>query len=397
MSDQLEQLQTEDWALFLSTVLGSAGMVATSNPNYMLYGLTVGAASKALLSLGSDWRSLEDWILFAATFLGALGASLTSNSEYMTVGLVFASVGKSLPSLVGNHGRVEDWLLLIIPLATVGVWLVTANIGTANLGLFFGMIGKSLASTNTPGGPSPPPTTTGSGTQSPSGLSGNRNYILWNGCSPLVNPSVVFTAVTDVKADGNWDLQVNAYAPSGTDAYMQFVIAVTSSGEVQWSIENWPISGNNLFNTCDQHLFQLPSGYLPKGYSIGVGMNTDSATSNVVSLDFMVRDAGGTAVAQKHVPLDATIPLCNGSWDDDYLSQVIGFEPNIVGYNGGVMVKFVQGCAGTLDCSAGDISASASIPSCAETKAGTVENSNMGYAVASQVSPGLVRIGTVAT
>jgi hypothetical protein len=36
-----QQLQTEDWLLFASTVLGSVGMMATNNPMYYLYGLTV--------------------------------------------------------------------------------------------------------------------------------------------------------------------------------------------------------------------------------------------------------------------------------------------------------------------------------------------------------------------
>ncbi len=393
MSDQLQQLQTEDWALFLSTVLGSAGMVATSNPNYMLYGLTVGAASKALMSLGTNWRSAEDWILFGATFSGALGASLSSNMDYMTYGLVLASVGKALPSLAQRHGSVEDWLLLVIPAGTFAISLFVANLGPANLGLFFGMLGKSLTSTNPVSStPSQPPAVSGP----PSGLAGNRNYILWDNCSPLVNPSVTFTAGSDLNANGNWDLQVNAYAPSGTDAYMQFVIAVTTSGEVQWSIENWPISGNNLFNTCDQHLFQLPSGFLPKGYGIGLKMNTDPATNNVTSLVFSVSDSSGSLAASKSVPLDSTLPICSGSWKSSYLSQVIGFEPNIVGYNGGVAVTFPSGCTGTLQCSAGAISATSSIPSCAETKAGTVENSNMGYSAAVQTSPSLVKIAATA-
>ena len=390
MSDQLDQLQTEDWTLFLSTVLGSAGMVATNNPSYMLYGLTVGAASKALLSLGTDWKSLEDWLLFAGTFFGALGASLTSNAEYMTAGLVLGSIGKALPSLATNHDSVEDWLLLVMPVATTIISLVTMNIGTANLGLFFGMIGKSLASSN-PATQGQPPT------PSPSGMSGNRNYILWNGCNPLVNPAVTFTAGTDVHANGNWDLQVNAYSPSGTDAYMQFVVAVTASGHVQWSIENWPISGNNLFNTCDQLLCKLPSAFLPQGYSIGVRMNTDPVTNKVVSVDFSVGGAGGAQVALKNVPLNSSLPVCNGSWSDSYLSQVIGFEPNVVGYNGGVEVSFSSGCGGTLVCSATALSAGTSVPSCAEAKAGTVENSNMGYSAAVQNSPGSVSIGAMAT
>jgi len=263
----------------------------------------------------------------------------------------------------------------------------------AMTGLFFGMLGKSLGSVNLTAASQPPAVSAAPA----SGLGGNRNYILWNSCQPLVNPAVRFTANSDVQANGNWDLQVNAYAPSGADAYMQFVIAVTASGEVQWSVENWPISGDNLFNTCDQHLFQLPSGFLPKGYSIGVGMNTDPNTKNVTSLDYAVSDATGTQVATKHVPLDSSLPLCSGSWSDSYLSQVVGFEPNIVGYNGGVAVAFSSGCAGSLQCSAQAISASSSIPSCAETKAGTVEDSNMGYSMAVQASPGLVTIGTVAS
>jgi hypothetical protein len=387
-----QQLQTEDWLLFASTVLGSLGMVGTNNPMYYFYGLTVGASSKALLSLGPDWRSWEDWALFAGAFLGSLGSALSGSTTYMLYGLVLGSVGKALPSLVQNRGNLEDWLLLILPVMTALASLLASMPNLAMIGLFFGMIGKSLAGF----GPGPSDGSQGAGTPpssnalQPSGFAGNRNYILWDNCVPLVNPSVAFTAGSDLRANGNWDLQVNAYAPSGTDAYMQFVLAVTTAGEVQWSVENWPVSGDNLFNTCDHLLFKLPSTFLPKGWSISLKMNTDPTTNNVISLEFGVSDSTGAQVARRTLPLDQTLPLCSGSWMDSYLSQVIGFEPNIVGYNGGVAVTFSSGCVGALACSADAISASPSIPSCAETKAGTVENSNLQYSVAVQASRSLV-------
>ena len=388
---QFQQLQTEDWILFLSTVLGSGAMATSGNSSFMLYGLTLGAASKALVSLGTNWRSLEDWILFGATFFGALGASLSNDSHYAIIGLILGMIGKALPSITKHLNSVEDWLLLAIMLGTTIIWVVAASPGTAMIGLFFGSLAKSLTSIDLESGNqqqiSAPP-----GVGPPSGLSGNRNYILWNNCNPLVNPSVVFRADEDVRASGNWDLQVNVYAPSGTDAYMQFVLAVTTSGEVQWSIENWPISGNNLFNTCDQHLFQLPSSFLPKGYSISLRMNTDPVSNAVRSVDFGVSDSNGNQAALKHVPLDSTLPICSGKWDDSYLSQAIGFEPNVVGYANGVAVRFSLVSGGRLECSANAISASTSIPSCAEAKAGTVENSNMGYSAAVQVSQSLVTI-----
>lgn len=387
MGDQ--QLPTEDWLLFASTVLGAVGMMATNNPSYYFYGLTVGASSKALLSLGPNVRSWEDWALFAGALLGSLGSSLSGNQEYMLYGLVLGAIGKAIPSLVQNPRNLEDWLLLILPLATGIGAAISSQLNLAMVGLFFAMIGKALGGVG--GGQSevsPPPAST------PTGLAGNRNYILWDNCKPLVNPSVAFTAASDVHATGNWDMQVNAYAPSGADAYMQFVIAVTQAGDVQWSIENWPVSGNNLFNTCDQPLARLPSGFLPSGYTIAVKMNTDPSSGKVTSVEFSVTDGSGLPVGLKAVPLDSSLPLCNGTWDDSYLSQVVGFEPNIVGYNGGVAVAFSSGCSGSMACRADSISASASIPSCAETKAGTVENSNMQYSVSAQSSGALVTIET---
>lgn len=388
MADQ--QLRTEDWLLFANTILGSLGTIATNNPMYYFYGLTVGASSKALLSLGPDWRSWEDWLFFAGAFLGSMGNALSGNTAFMLYGLVLGAIGKALPSLAKNHRKLEDWLLFVIPLVTALGSVLSSQASLAMVGLFFGMLAKSLAGLNlgpatTP--PSPP-------APQPSGFVGNRNYVLWNNCVPLVNPSATFTAGSDIRASGNWDLQVNAYAPSGADAYMQFVIAITSAGEVQWSIENWPVSGDNLFNTCDQLLYKLPSTFLPKGYSIMVKMNTDPNTNDVTSVEFSVNDATGAQVARQSVPLNSTLPLCSGGWSDSYLSQVIGFEPNIVGYNGGVAVAFSSGCVGTISSGADSISASSSIPPCAETKAGTVENSNMQYSAASQVSRSLVTIST---
>lgn len=400
MSDQVSQLQTEDWILFASTVLGSLGMVATGNQMYYFYGLTVGASSKALLSLGPNWKSLEDWLLFAGAFLGSIGTTLSGNTDYMLYGLIFGAIGKALPSLRINHGygSLEDWILFLIPLFGGIGSALSSETNLAMTGLFFGMIGKALASVDPNAAPPTPPSPpTPTPPPQPSGFAGNRNYILWNNCTPMVNPSVTFTAGSDLNASGNWDLQVNAYAPSGTDAYMQFVIAVTSSGQVQWSIENWPLSGNNLFNTCDQLLYKLPSTFLPKGYSIAVEMNTDASTFKVTSLVFSVNDATGAQVASRNVPLNVTLPLCNGTWNDSYLSQVIGFEPNVVGYNGGVEVAFPSGSLGVLACAANSISPSSSIPGCAETKAGTVENSNMQYSVATQPTPSSVTIGTFVT
>jgi hypothetical protein len=389
-----QQLQTEDWVLFLSTVTGSLGMIATGNPMYYFYGLTVGASSKALLSLGPDWRSWEDWLLFGGAFLGSIGTTLSGSTNYMLYGLIAGAIGKALPSLAHDRRSLEDWLLFIIPLFTAIGSVLTSVPNLAMIGLFFGMIGKSLASTdpNAGGGSPGAPTPVGPPPQ-PSGFAGNRNYILWNNCVPLVNPSVTFTTGSDVKASGNWDLQVNAYTPSGADAYMQFVLAVTAAGEVQWSIENWPVSGNNLFNTCDQSLYNLPSTFLPKGYALAVRMNTDPNTTKATSVEFSVNNAKGTQVASRTVTLDSSLPLCSGAWKDSYLSQVIGLEPNVVGYNGGVAVAFSSGTLGTLACSAvTSISASSSVPACAETKAGTTENSNIQYSVATQVSGSLVSI-----
>ena len=74
-----QQIETEDWLLFLSTVLGSVGMMATNNPMYYFYGLTLGASSKALMSLGPNWKSWEDWLLFSGAFFGSLGTALSSS------------------------------------------------------------------------------------------------------------------------------------------------------------------------------------------------------------------------------------------------------------------------------------------------------------------------------
>jgi hypothetical protein len=368
-------------------------MLPTNDPRYMLYGLAVGSISKSLLSLGPNVSSWEDWALFAGTFLGTFGTTLSSNPNYMLYGMVLASVGKAVPSLVQNHRSLEDWLLFVLPVVAGVFSLVSANPSYGLTGLFFGAIGKSLGSISPAPTPTPNTTTTQPPPQ-PSGLSGNRNYILWNNCSPMINPSVTLRAKSDIHASSNWDLQVNAYAPSGTDAYMQFVLAVTTTGQVQWSIENWPVSGDNLFNTGDHQLFQLPSSFLPQGYSIGLSMRTDPTNSNMTSVLFSVDDENGARVAQQSVPLDSTLPLSSGHWSDSYLSQVVGFEPNIVGYNNGVVVRFSSGCVGSLECSADSITVSTSIPSCAEAKAGTVEDSNMNYAIAIQSAPTTVTIDT---
>ncbi len=210
---------------------------------------------------------------------------------------------------------------------------------------------------------------------------GNKNCVIYNNCNPLTNPSVRYAAQSDIVANGNWDMQVNVYSATGTSAYTQFVMAVASSGEVQWSIEGWRVSGPNIFNTCDQHLYQLPGTFLPAGYVLSEVFETDPASGNIIAVRFMVQ-SGSTVLANRRVTLDQTLPICDPvpfTWDNSYLFVPIALETNISGYNNGVAVSFSSARA-TLSYSAGSgIRYSSDIPSCTETKAQTVETSNQNY------------------
>jgi hypothetical protein len=210
---------------------------------------------------------------------------------------------------------------------------------------------------------------------------GNKNCIIYNNCNPLANPSVRYAAVSDIVADGNWDMQVNVYSATGTSAYTQFVMAVTSSGEVQWSIEGWRLSGPNIFNTCDQPLHKLPGTFLPAGYALSELFETDPASGNITAVTFAVLN-GPTVLSRQRVTLDQTLPICDPvpfTWDNAYLFVPVALETNVSGYNNGVAVAFSSARA-TLSYSAGSgIAWSKEIPSCTETKAQTVETSNQAY------------------
>ena len=210
---------------------------------------------------------------------------------------------------------------------------------------------------------------------------GSKNCVIHNNCNPLTNPSVRYTAVSNIVTNGNWDMQVNVYSARGTSAYTQFVMAVTSSGEIQWSIEGWRVSGPNIFNTCDQHLYQLPGAFLPAGYALSESFETDPASGNAVSLTFRV-SRGSTILAERRVTLDQTLPICDPrpfTWDASYLFVPVALETNISGYNNGVAVSFSEARATISYSAASGILWSNDIPSCTETKATTVETSNEAY------------------
>ena len=151
------------------------------------------------------------------------------------------------------------------------------------------------------------------------GGQGNKNCIIHNNCNPLTNPSVKYTALADIVANGNWDMQVNVYSAKGESAYTQFVMAVTSSGEVQWSIEGWRLSGPNIFDTGDYKLYQLP-GTLRAGYALSEVFETDPASGGIIAVTFLVSN-GSTVLAQQRVTMDQTLPVRNPTpfaWNNSY-------------------------------------------------------------------------------
>ncbi len=205
-------------------------------------------------------------------------------------------------------------------------------------------------------------------------------------CNKIPSYTLIsFKATSDIKTSpsANWDMQLNAYSPNGfTSALMQFVMAVTTSGMVQWSIEYWPAASgsSNLFNTCSQNLYQLPQQYLPNGWKLEIKLMEDS-NQNINEVWFYVVDAYGLVQASQDVPLDSTLPICSGSWSNSYLAPIVDFAVDIVGYNGGATVDFVSGTTATLYYYNSQVifNWGTSFLSCVQTTNTTEEKSNMNY------------------
>ena len=217
------------------------------------------------------------------------------------------------------------------------------------------------------------------------GLGSNSNYILYSGCSPLVDLTVTITVTEDMvwkssapppgsnstPSDG-FGFQLNAYSPAGElCAYQQYVIALIGT-ELIGGVDNWPVDGTNLINDFF-NLASLPSVAIPAGYVLQISLANDN-NGNVVSVTYVVTDNLGNT--QANVPV--TLLSVGGATSAD-LAPITAFELDLVGPINGDSSVLSSG-AGTITYEAADnLVVLNKEPSCTETGSVTEEATNSFY------------------
>jgi hypothetical protein len=220
------------------------------------------------------------------------------------------------------------------------------------------------------------------------GLGSNANYALYSNCNALQNPgiSVLVTEDIVIKDGGGFSFQLNAYSPQNqTCDWQQYILTViTNPAQVNWQVDNWPLSASkNIINKIET-LASLPSTTIPAGFQFWIDLITDSSNNNaVVSVDFSINQNG--TLSTQTIRLTSLFlisqqtgkPTTTNVGPSD-LAPIVAFELNLVGPDEST-VTFASG-AGTITYTAGNALAPLNyLPSCVEWGGTTAETSNSYY------------------
>ena len=169
-----------------------------------------------------------------------------------------------------------------------------------------------------------------------SGLGSNSNYILYSNCNPLRNGFVIIDVTEDIvcqSASGSakgFSFQLNCYSPKNRRCAFQQYIMRLNGNDLAYDVENWPVSGTNLFNLGTPILTSLPSSKIPAGYQLFIGWANDGWGSdtdgNVTGAFWKVVDNLGKTLAD----VSQRLTSISGVTSKD-LAPIVAFELNLVG------------------------------------------------------------------
>jgi hypothetical protein len=166
-------------------------------------------------------------------------------------------------------------------------------------------------------------------------LTSNNNYLLFNGCNPILDLSVTLQVTEDLVATNGFSFQLNAYNPAGpTTSWMQYVIMMNGTGFAA-RIEYWQIDPDNITFPGNTNLFGIiiPSSptsipginvsqgnTVPAGYSFNIQLQQNT-TGSITGATFTIFDNMGNS-----------FPLFLPVSDSNFFFPIVAFQTNLVGY-----------------------------------------------------------------
>lgn len=225
----------------------------------------------------------------------------------------------------------------------------------------------------------------------PPDWAGNSNYDLYGGLTssgkyiPLLNLVVTIDVTQDIVGTPPFNFQLNAYSPHNEiDGWQQYGISMAPGGtQLNSFAENWPLSGNNLFNIEPNGFVNIPNQTtIPAGYQIVIKLTyTNDGTGNVNGSVVTVFDQNGANLGSQTISLIGQPLAAGGTITEADLAPIIAFQLDLVAWANSEVTVLTSG-AGTIGYSSSTpMTAQSSEPTDAESDYITAETANSTYGV----------------
>ena len=220
------------------------------------------------------------------------------------------------------------------------------------------------------------------------GLGSNSNYYLWGGLNksgqniPLLDLVVTITVTGDLVGTPPFNFQLNAWSPKNElDGWQQYGISMApGSTQLNSFAENWPLSGNNLFNIEPAGFVNIPNQTtIPAGYQIIVQLTyTNDGTGNVNGSVVTVKN-NGVILGSQTIPLIGQPLAADGTITEAALAPIIALQTNLVAWANSEVTALTSGVGIITYSSSTAMTAINSAPAGDESDYITAETANSTY------------------
>jgi len=222
----------------------------------------------------------------------------------------------------------------------------------------------------------------------PTTLGSNSNYYLYGGVNssgayiPLENIVVTIDITQDIVGTPPFNFQLNAYSPkNNVDGWQQYGISMApGSTQLNSFAENWPLSGNNLFNIEPNGFASIPNQTtIPAGYKIVIQL-TYGSSSNIDGSVVTVWN-GGTKLGSQTISLIGQPLAAGGKISEADLAPIVAYQLNLVAWANSEVAALSSGAGTITYASSTPMTAISGRPPDAESNYITAETANSIYSV----------------
>lgn len=224
-----------------------------------------------------------------------------------------------------------------------------------------------------------------------SGLGSNSNYYLYGGVKSgggyiaLQDVVVTIDVTEDIVGTPPFNFQLNAYSPhADLDGWQQYGISMApGSNQLNSFAENWPLSGNNLFNIEPAGFVTIPNDTtIPAGFKIVIQLSYASdGSGNIDGSLVTVYNAAGTKLGSQQISLIGQPLAAGGKISKADLAPIVAYQLNLVCWANSGVTALTSG-AGTITYSSStQMTAQNAEPPDAESNYITAETANSLYSV----------------